>query len=362
MIIHLKGRKHYEDLYDKITVDIGRREAGCLLQSRDQLYKKIKTDNKDDVNVMEFWWERFYWWLVELPYLLPRWEEREQTIKSWMADDRALDERLAAARPCVEPVCEHCNGSGLRLTDKMFMYRDGSSEKQIIFIFKCTPCKKRTIYWEDGSVWITPVTPCPKCKSPLDMDVKTKGRMMTTTLTCTKCSHKDIERTTLGKHKEEVDPNFECDRKIFCLSEERARTMQAYRPKWEDGMRMLDEEMERDAHKEVYAAVARIERLKIPQVIERLRPAIEAAGYAEVAFDKPELGGYVTVGFSCMDSRSDRDDAKSRKELKKVVGETLSETNWQLMSDGISYRLGYLTGRLRAYEDETDLIKLISAL
>lgn len=29
--------------------------------------------------------------------------------------------------------------------------------------------------------------------------------------------------------------------------------------------------------------------------IERLRTAIEAAGYIEVAFDKPELGGYVST-------------------------------------------------------------------
>ncbi len=32
----------------------------------------------------------------------------------------------------------------------------------------------------------------------------------------------------------------------------------------------------------------------------------------------------------------------------------MRETNWRLMSDGISYRLGYLNGRLRAYEGEED--------
>jgi len=32
---------------------------------------------------------------------------------------------------------------------------------------------------------------------------------------------------------------------------------------------------------------------------------------------------------------------------------------WRLMSDGISYRLGYLNGRVRAYEREEDLKQLV---
>lgn len=191
------------------------------------------------------------------------------------------------------------------------------------------------------------------------MDVKVRGRIMTTAYACNQCDHKEVEKTELGK-KDPPDPDFERHKEVFCLSEERARTMQAYRPKWEEAMRMMDEDMKRMANKELYDAAAKIERLKIPQLIERLRPAIEAAGYIEVAFDKPELGGYVTISFSCMDSHFDREDAKSRKELKKAINQALAEANWRLMSDGISYRLGYLTGKLRAYEEEEDLVKLVS--
>lgn len=49
----------------------------------------------------------------------------------------------------------------------------------------------------------------------------------------------------------------------------------------------------------------------------------------------------------------------SRKTLKKLVDEALEETKWRLMSDGISYRLGYLNGRLRAYEREEDIKNLV---
>lgn len=185
---------------------------------------------------------------------------------------------------------------------------------------------------------------------------------MTTTYTCAKCGHEDVEKVDMGKRKERAadpDPDFERDKKIFCLSEERARLMQEYRVKWEEGMRMMDEDMAREADKELYDMVAKVEQLKIPQVMERLRPAIEKAGYTEVTFDKPQLGPYVTMEFSCMDSHTSREDSKSRRELKKAVTAALSSTNWRLMSDGISYRLGYLTGRLRAYEDEKDLVELL---
>lgn len=36
----------------------------------------------------------------------------------------------------------------------------------------------------------------------------------------------------------------------------------------------------------------------------------------------------------------------------------LEDTNWRLTSNGITYRLDYLSGRLRAYESEEELKKL----
>jgi predicted RNA-binding Zn-ribbon protein involved in translation (DUF1610 family) len=361
MITHLKDRTHYEDLYDKITVDIGRREAGSLLRAREEFLGKAKITDQDELSKMDFWWERLYWWLVELPYLLPRWEEKDATIRSWMSRDRALDERLASARPRTEPTCSSCGKQGLRLVTKDLLHKESESEQSVLFMLDCTACKRRSAYWEDGAEWISPTTPCPKCTEPLSMKVKMRGRIMTTTYTCDQCGDKEVEKTELGK-EDPPDPDFERHKEVFCLSEERARTMQAYRPKWEEAMRMMDDDMKRIANKELYEAAAKIERLKIPQLIERLRPAIEAAGYIEVAFDKPELGGHVTISFSCMDSHSGREDAKSRKELKNAVGKALSETNWRLMSDGVSYRLGYLTGRLRAFEDEDELVGLVKKL
>ena len=51
----------------------------------------------------------------------------------------------------------------------------------------------------------------------------------------------------------------------------------------------------------------------------------------------------------------------SEDTLKKLIKEALADTNWRLMSDGIHYRLGYLSGNLKAYEQEEDLFELSGA-
>lgn len=94
MITYLKNREVYEDRYDRITVEIGRREGASLGWVFSESLEKM--ENKGLAN---FWEERIYWWLIEIPYLLPRWEERDVTIESWMFEDRMFDKRLEEARP-----------------------------------------------------------------------------------------------------------------------------------------------------------------------------------------------------------------------------------------------------------------------
>jgi len=49
----------------------------------------------------------------------------------------------------------------------------------------------------------------------------------------------------------------------------------------------------------------------------------------------------------------------SRNNLRKLIKKTLEKTNWRLMSEGINYRLGYLNGRLKGYENEEDLMRIV---
>jgi hypothetical protein len=69
----------------------------------------------------------------------------------------------------------------------------------------------------------------------------------------------------------------------------------------------------------------------------------------------------VTIPFSVLDSNSTRNPNISEATLKKLLKDTLEDTNWRLMSNGIHYRLGYLSGTLKAYEQEEDLLELSGA-
>jgi hypothetical protein len=48
-------------------------------------------------------------------------------------------------------------------------------------------------------------------------------------------------------------------------------------------------------------------------------------------------------------------------DLQKLLKEALSPTNWRLMSDGVTYRLGFLQGRLRGMEGEEKLRELLES-
>lgn len=109
----------------------------------------------------------------------------------------------------------------------------------------------------------------------------------------------------------------------------------------------------------VYDAMKEIKKPKIAELTPLMQPVLEKAGFTDFSLDKPEMGKDVYVGLNCLDTKSDRNDYDSRKTLEKLVKKTLADTNWRLMSDGVSYRLGYLNGRVRAYEREEDLRQLV---
>lgn len=85
-------------------------------------------------------------------------------------------------------------------------------------------------------------------------------------------------------------------------------------------------------------AVQELKKPKIAELMPLLSEPFEKAGYIEFHLDKPKMGRDIYVGFSCLDSKSEREDNESRKTLKNLVKTALLDTNWRLMSDV------YLTG------------------
>ena len=364
MYAHLRDRQFYEDIYDSHTVEDARRGMIHYEKFYTELEATLSKDDTIDRPGNAILLNAFYMQAVGLD-LLHRYENREQYINDWMAKDEAKDDQIAAARLTEEPYCHHCGKQGLRIIDKSLMHRKENAKyndpEEVLFMLRCPHCDKNSAFWEDGTAWEVKPNLCPKCKTEVThKSVKTKTAIVIT-YTCPSCGHSYKERMDLRSKKEKPDSDFDKDRAHFCLWDKEFREhLFATKQGFEDMARLGKEINEKEDNKHIYDAIKEMKKPKIAELSTILSPALEKAGYTEFSLDKPEIGKDVFVGFDCLDGKSDREDYDSRKTLEKLVKKTLEDTNWRLMSDGISYRLGYLSGRFRAYEREEDLKQLIS--
>lgn len=364
MITHLKERKFYEDIYDRHTVEEARRGMVHYDKFHDELKVKLlkegdnieRPDNALILNV-------FYMQALG-GRLLERYENREQRLTEWMAEDEAKDEQITAARLSEEPYCQHCGKQGLRITDKSLMHRRENAKhddpEEVLFMLRCPHCKKNSAFWEDGTAWKPRPTLCPKCKAEMTHKTTKTKTAINFTYSCLSCGHSYKDKMDLRDKEEKPDPDYDKDRITYCLLDKEFRDhLFAIKHGFEDMARLGKELKEKEDNKHIYDAIKEMKKPKIAELSEILSPALEKAGYIEFSLDKPEVGKDVIIGFNCLDSKSDRSDWDSEKTLKKTVEKALAATNWRLMSDGIHYRLGYLSGRMRAYEREEDLKNLV---
>lgn len=358
MNTQLRERQQYEDRYDHITVYLARLDMKSFLDFREKWLEKMP-DNEENKHRNPWHLNHFYMMMVG-NNLVDRYNEREQAILTMIDEDEARDARLTAARLSSEPHCEHCSKTGLRIIDKIFMHKEGQDEDDVLLTLRCPHCEKNTAVWEDGSPWGHRHTKCPKCKVVMETKSSRRGQVITTTYTCPNCAHTYKDKLDLKRENEPVDPDYEGDRRIYCLQDEKVRKEhQEAKFRFDDLIRFAKEHKEKEDNKHIYDAMKEMKKPKIAELTPLLQPLLEKAGYTDFSIDKPEIGKDVFVDFSCLDAKPDRNDYDSRKTLEKLVKKVLEDTNWRLMSDGISYRLGYLSGRVRAYEREEDLKQLV---
>jgi len=362
--IHLKERKYYEDAYDHFTVEWGRRNLVHYEKFYLEFTSKLPDDDQIDRPGNAALTNLFYMQTVG-DALLDRYESRERDITKQMAKDKTKDEQIVSARLAEEPYCHHCHKQGLRITDKMLMHRSEDATyddpEDVLFMLHCPHCDKNSTFWEDGTPRKSKPTLCEKCKTEMTHKTSKAKTAVTITYTCPSCGHNYKGKLALTSRNEKPDPDYDKDRVYFCLLDKAFRDrLFAIRDGFEEAARLGRMIEERQANQHIYDAIAEIKKPKIAELSTILASILEKAGYIEFRLDKPEMGKDVTVGFSCLDNKSERSDYDSEKGLKKTVQKALEDTNWRLMSDGIRYRLGYLSGRLRAYEREEDLKALIT--
>ena len=361
----LQGREQYEERYDKITVEFCR--------EREEMVQKLfgdrpPLDSRGDADPANgyYIYSVFYFQFVEA-LAGERWQEREKTINEWVAEDEAKDRRLAGATPAVTPYCRSC-GEDMQITLRSYLHRDrpgAKAEDDILFMFDCKPCHKRLALWQDGTEWEGYQARCEKCGVAVEETDKRQGNVITSTYTCSNCGHRHKSTMTLGaKANPKVDPYFKLDRRRFCFDAATGEKFLTRKAHLEHIGALLEKGRQHLGSGTVNAdpiteAVQAIQRLKIAQVSGLLAKAVTKVGYSEFKLGEPQIGREVMVPFGCLDTKSERESYDSRMGLKKLITDTLAGTNWRLMSDGIHHRVGYLSGRLRAYESEDDLRKLV---
>lgn len=361
MYTYLQDRQYYEDRYDDGTVAKCRSGERIVNDTFKIMEKKLT--KKELTERLPGWYLQYslyYFWFAETA-AAKRAENRETTIAKWMEEDEKKDDRLAKAHISGGTYCRTC-GKDMRVISKDYMRRDNRKDDDILIMFECVECNKRMALWEDGTEWEGAKHECEKCGNNTVSKTTKKFDVITWTETCEKCKHVKTDTLDLTDKKSEpepVDKYLKLDRKRFVFDKD---MMFKYEQKLNHLVRRAKlhaTEQDKVEHVDVYDGIKQVKKLKIAQLKELLEPIFAKDGYSNFKFGDPQIGREVSLEFSCLDTKDDREEYQSKKTLHKAIEKALEETNWRVMSAGVSYRLGFLTGSLRAYESEEDLKKIV---
>lgn len=356
-MIYLREDQYYIDLYDLHTIEECLRWYFNLKEGMNKERGKIKklTDEEFDKEV-----HKGVSYTVNV-IKIERYRRKAETIREWMDRDQRTQEKYDNATPPEEIYCKDCF-SRTKVTSKDLL---GLDDDQVIFMFRCVKCNKGQALYEDGTEWHYEPPNCPKCDSPLKSTYKSKKDISTTIYSCPNCSYTKKDVHDFNKSREERMKKEARDKKLlaeyrkqFCYDDKVGPEAVISLDNIVGFVKQMKEKEEKEKNP-IFQKAKKLKTLKIGQLKELLEKTIDKEGYEDLAFAKPEMGQYVIIDFSVNDLKEDRKEYDSKNNLKKLIKTALENSNWRLMTEGISYRLGILTGRLKAYEREEDLIKLV---
>ena len=351
-IIYLKDEQYYSDLYDCQTVDVCRRHEKSFLEGE----VPEVPPNLDEKNARKLLAHMALYNLTG-----ERFAEKSTTIDNWMRRDRAKDERVDKAKAPVGIACLYC------LTPMICTMKDlhGHNDDHVLFFFNCPSCNKNRAFYETGEEYRPAQHKCSKCGYSVDSTDVRKGNQITSTYNCKACGFIETDILDLDEDvKEKPDEDFAKDRERFCLSQKDGLDYIGYRVKMDSMKMLLAKYAEKDKEKDVYDAVAKIKKLGIVDLEKLLGAALSDVGFVKLDFSKPEMTRFIVVGFTVQDAKSvtgNTHEYDRRLALKKAIEKALYDTNWQLISDSIVYRLGILSGRIKGLETENEIVEMVKA-
>lgn len=348
---HLKERSYYEEMYDRFTVEWCRRFEEPRLISDEEL------EDSKELSLSQI--QKYH--DLSIDFLLfqeagNRWLHRDETIQEWMERDKWRDQMVERAQvPLV--LCPSC-GKAMECIYTDVRSNIDSNREWLEFFLCCKPCKQGKDVYENGNEVPRKPVLCEKCDREVETDIKKKNGKRYYIETCEHCGHVEETLSTLDEKKEptqeEID-RFEHDKKRFCLTDQQGQRYRA----WKESMKRLDdEEKAQEANAEFYDKLAEVKKINVAGLEKLLKPALEKAGYADLHFTMSPPAPQIILSFSVRDTEEKREQYDSRKTLEKAIENALENKNWALTSEGVTYRLGMLDGRIRGYESEEDLQQL----
>ena len=350
MIKYLKPKQEYSDLYDKATVDYCRDIEKLWFDPKNKPPKN-KGKNLSKKQLKAFFEFHLYFITGE------KYSKKEDVINKWMQKDEERDKLLEETPPPELIRCDTCD-SLMESEDKNLW---GNKDDRVLFFFVCpNKCLPNKGVFDNGEVWKSTPTLCEKCNSEMKRgSEKVKNKIATTEYSCTNCDYSFTDEFDLRTKKEKPDPNFEKDIARFCLDKEKGDKYLDFKRRMKGIAEIIEEHKEKEKNKDLYKKVEKLKKLTIPQFKEYVVKILKDTHYSNLIFDKPDMGRIVSLSFTLEDPKTEN-EYDSKNNLKKLLKEKLEDTNWRLMSEGINYRLGVLSGKFRIYENEDELVNLLT--
>lgn len=342
---------HYDRRYDLLTIEYSRhieeKFKGSVFKYKE---KKISKE--------QFLAERLATQLVLYFKSGDDYLNKERTIGEWMERDKSLDQFLESSREPGDVRCPSC-GVSMNATDKD-IYRRSEGNPRVLFFLDCPSCHKKRGVFDNGEEYKPKPHICHKCGREMRHEVKRNLNIVNFKDICILCGFiaEDEIDLAVKEGDGEDDAAFIRDRKRFCMSKDAGEKFRSNLVGFENLKYITDKWEQEDKNKELYDRVGKLRKLPVSEVEKLLSGLLTKKGYTKLVLSPPDFQKQVVVGFTVQDCLS-RPEFDSRNGLRRLINEVLIGTNWSLMSEGIDYRLGYLSGRIKGYESEDDLLDLV---
>lgn len=356
---YLKDEQYYVDFYDFHTIKNCINEYWALRDGMEKRRNELK--EMDDEKFKQELNKSLNWFL----YITKgnRYKNKKKTIDEWIARDKKSQDKLDNTLEPENNLCSFCKVPMKSTLKHLENYSD--QPLRVIFLFECPKCKKKKWIIENGEEWKSKPPVCSKCSKKAETIYKKKGRVVTWTTKCLSCGYKKIDIDDFDKSEKERKEKKVKDKKLLekyrkemCFDDKAGQEFIELKEAMEVANVVHDEVMHKYDNL-VYERALKLKKTKIADLEKLLIKSLEKAKYTKLTLDKPEINEYVIVPFTIQDSDSNRRNRESINEVEKIIKETLEDTNWRLLTGSTCYRIGYLQGRLKGYEREEDMLKLV---